>query len=84
MSGLPPYGPGDLIDVDFQGDRVTVTMADYFGRPLRLSRSEALALYLRGTALLAMPTSPRHRRCDPLSRSSPKAWDPRRSVTCRS
>lgn len=55
MSGLPPYGPGDLIDVEFQGDRVTVTMADYFGRPLRLSRSEALALYLRGTALLAMP-----------------------------
>jgi len=55
MSGLPPYGPGDLIDVDFDGDRVTVRMADYFDRPLQLSRSEALALYLRGTALLAMP-----------------------------
>jgi proteasome accessory factor C len=58
MSGLPPYGPGDLIDVEFEGDRVTVGMADYFGRPLRLSRNEALALYLRGTALLAMPDVP--------------------------
>ena len=58
VSGLPPYGPGDLIDVEIEGGRVTITMADYFDRPLRLSRSEALALYLRGTALLAMPDVP--------------------------
>jgi proteasome accessory factor C len=32
-----------------------VGMADYFARPLRLSRSEALALYLRGTALGGAP-----------------------------
>jgi proteasome accessory factor C len=55
VSGLPPYGPGDLIDVDIQDGRVWIGMADYFGRPLRLTRSEALALYLRGTALAGTP-----------------------------
>ena len=58
VSGLPPYGPGDLIDVDIQDGRVWITMADYFGRPLRLTRSEALALYLRGAQLAAMPDVP--------------------------
>jgi proteasome accessory factor C len=55
VSGLPPYGPGDLIDVDVQDGRIWIGMADYFSRPLRLTRSEALALYLRGTDLAAMP-----------------------------
>lgn len=55
VSGLPPYGPGDLIGVDIEEGRVWIDMADYFGRPLRLTRSEALALYLRGSALAAMP-----------------------------
>ena len=59
MSGLPPYGPGDLIDVDVdEDDRIWITMADHFARPLRLSRNEALALYLRGTELLATPGLP--------------------------
>lgn len=58
MSGLPPYSPGDLIDVEIQEGRVWIRMADYFARPLRLTRSEALALYLRGTALRAMPDVP--------------------------
>lgn len=58
VSGLPPYGPGDLIDVDVQDGRVWVRMADYFSRPLRLTRSEALALYLRGAGLAAMPDVP--------------------------
>ena len=54
MSGLPPYGPGDLIDVDVDEDeRIWITMADHFARPLRLSRSEALALLLRGIELSA-------------------------------
>ena len=55
MSGLPPYGPGDLIDVQVEGGRVWVGMADYFSRPIRLTRSEALALYLKGKALLGAP-----------------------------
>lgn len=54
MSGLPPYGPGDLIDVDMDEDGgIWITMADHFARPLRLTRAEALALYLRGTELLS-------------------------------
>lgn len=55
VSGLPPYGPGDLIDVDIQDGRIWIGMADYFERPLRLTRSEALAIYLRGTALAGAP-----------------------------
>jgi len=55
VSGLPPYGPGDLIGVDIQDGRVWIDMADYFSRPLCLTRGEALALYLRGTALAATP-----------------------------
>jgi len=55
VSGLPPYGPGDLIDVDIQDGCVWISMADYFARPLRLNRSEALSLYVRGTALETVP-----------------------------
>lgn len=58
VSGLPPYGPGDLIDVDIQDGRIWIGMADYFARPLRLMRTEALALYLRGTALSGTPGLP--------------------------
>ena len=55
VSGLPPYGPGDLIDVDIQDGRIWIAMADYFSRPLRLTRSEALAIYVRGIALAGVP-----------------------------
>jgi proteasome accessory factor C len=55
VSGLPPYGPGDLIDVDIQDGCIWISMADYFARPLRLTRSEALSLYLRGMALETVP-----------------------------
>lgn len=59
LSGLPPYSPGDLIDVAFEDDgTVTITMADHFSRPLRLTRHEALALYLQGTALAGTPGVP--------------------------
>jgi proteasome accessory factor C len=59
MSGLPPYGPGDLIDVDVDEEgRIWIAMADHFSRPLRLSRREALAVYVRGTELLATPGVP--------------------------
>jgi proteasome accessory factor C len=55
MSGLPPYGPGDLIEVQVEDGRVWISMADFFSRPLRLTRSEALALYLQGTRLRGAP-----------------------------
>ncbi len=61
MTGLPPYGPGDLVDVEIQEGRVWVRMADHFARPLRLTRAEALALYLRGRQLAAargLPEAP--------------------------
>jgi proteasome accessory factor C len=44
MCGLPGHGPGDLIDLSFEGDRVTVTYDAGMSRPLRLTGDEALAL----------------------------------------
>jgi proteasome accessory factor C len=41
--------------VAIEDERVWIDMADYFSRPLRLTRTEALALYLRGTALAVTP-----------------------------
>ena len=64
VSGLPPYGPGDLVDVDVQDGRIWISMADYFSRPLRLTRSEALALYLRGTVARRDPRRARGARAD--------------------
>ena len=59
LSGLPPYGPGDLIDVEVdEDDHVWIRMADHFSRPLRLSRQEALAITVRSAELLATPGLP--------------------------
>jgi proteasome accessory factor C len=55
MCGLPGYGPGDLIDVSVDEDRVSITMADYFAAPLRLTPAEGLALYATGVALAELP-----------------------------
>jgi proteasome accessory factor C len=52
MCGLPDYTPADLIEVYVEEDRVWIRMADYFARPLRLTRSEAIPLYLKAHALL--------------------------------
>ena len=37
MCGLPGYGPGDLVDLSFTGDTVTVTEDAGMRRPLRLT-----------------------------------------------
>jgi proteasome accessory factor C len=59
MAGLPPYGPGDLIDVEIDEDgAVWISMADHFSRPVRLTRQEALAVYIRATELAATPGLP--------------------------
>lgn len=59
MAGLPPYGPGDLIDVLVEDDGgIWISMADHFSRPLRLTRQEALAVNVRATELLATPGVP--------------------------
>lgn len=44
MCGLPGYGPGDLVDLSFAGDTVTVTEDAGMRRPLRLTTAEATAL----------------------------------------
>ncbi len=44
LCGLPGYGPGDLIDMAFDGDTVTVTYDAGIDRPLRLTTDEATAL----------------------------------------
>jgi proteasome accessory factor C len=44
MCGLPGHGPGDLIDVVWRRDRVTLVNADTIAAPLRLQPTEAVAL----------------------------------------
>jgi proteasome accessory factor C len=55
MCGLPGYGPGDLIDLSFEGDRVRVTFTAGMVRPLRLTTDEAVALVVALRALLESP-----------------------------
>ncbi len=55
MCGLPGYGPGDLIDVTWHGDRVTLSNAETIERPLRLTSDEALAMITALRALSGVP-----------------------------
>jgi proteasome accessory factor C len=55
MCGLPGYGPGDLIDVEWRGDRVTLSNAETIERPLRITPDEALALIAGLRALSGVP-----------------------------
>jgi proteasome accessory factor C len=55
MCGLPGHGPGDLMDVVYDGDRVSLSNADTIGRPLRLTADEALALVAALRALMGVP-----------------------------
>jgi len=58
MIGVPPYSPGDYLDVEDDPDgNVTIRLAEYFRRPLRLTPAEGLALLAAGRALLAVPGS---------------------------
>lgn len=54
VCGLPDYTPADLIEVFIDEDHVSIRMADYFARPLRLTRTEAIPLYMKGHALLEL------------------------------
>ena len=58
LTGLPGYGPGDLIDASVEDDEVYVDTADYFSRPLRLTPAEALALLASGMALTSAGQGP--------------------------
>jgi proteasome accessory factor C len=56
MCGLPPYTADRLIDVLVTDDgAVSVRLAEYFERPLRLTPAEGVALVAAGRALLAVP-----------------------------
>lgn len=54
--GLPPYSPDALIDVDIDDEgRVTIRLAHFFSRPLRLTPSQGLALLASSDGLLSVP-----------------------------
>jgi proteasome accessory factor C len=55
MCGLPGYGPGDLIDLSFSEESVTVTYDAGMRRPLRLTAAEATALLVALRALADTP-----------------------------
>jgi len=55
VCGLPGYGPGDLIDMAFDGDHVTITYDAGIDRPLRLTPDEALALVVALRMLAETP-----------------------------
>jgi len=58
MTGLPGYGPGDLIDVDVFENDVFVDAADYFARPLRLTAPQALGLLAAGMTFIGSDQAP--------------------------
>jgi proteasome accessory factor C len=55
VCGLPGYGPGDLIDMAIDGDRVTISHDAGIDRPLRLTKDEALALVVALRMLAETP-----------------------------
>lgn len=56
MVGLPPYSPDALVDVQIDDEgRVTIRLADFFSRPLRLTPGQGLALLASSDGLLSMP-----------------------------
>ena len=57
MVGVPPYSPGDYINVAYDGDTVDLWLAPYFTRALQLTAGEGLALLAGGKALLAVDGS---------------------------
>lgn len=56
LVGLPPYSPDALVDVEIDDEgRVSIRLADFFARPLRLTPSQALTLLASSDALLSIP-----------------------------
>lgn len=72
VCGLPGYGPGDLIDMAFDGDRVTITYDAGIDRPLRLTPDEALALVV---ALRMLAETPGMANRDAIERALAKIED---------
>jgi proteasome accessory factor C len=55
VTGLPGGSPGDLIDLSFEGDRVSLIDPQTLDRPLRLTGDEATALLVAARALADVP-----------------------------
>ncbi len=55
MCGLPGHGPGDLIDLSFEGETVSVIFDAGMERPLRLTADEALPLVVALRTLADTP-----------------------------
>jgi proteasome accessory factor C len=55
VTGLPGGSPGDLIDLSFEGDRVSLIDPQTLDRPLRLTADEATALLVAARALADVP-----------------------------
>ncbi len=55
MCGLPGHGPGDLIDMEFEGDTITLFEPAGVTQPLRLNVDEALALLVALRTLAETP-----------------------------
>lgn len=69
MVGIPPYTPDQMIELEIEGDRVSVILGDFFRRPLRLTPAQAVALVAAGQSLVSVPgTDPE----GPLSRGLAK------------
>lgn len=54
MVGVPPYTPDALIEVEVADGFVQINFADYFGKPLRLTPPQAVALLAAATGLLGL------------------------------
>jgi proteasome accessory factor C len=55
LCGLPGHGPGDLIDLEFEGDTITLFEPAGVTRPLKLTVDEALALLVALRTLSETP-----------------------------
>jgi proteasome accessory factor C len=55
VCGLPGHSPGDLIDLSFEGDTISVIFDAGISRPLRLTSEEALALMIGLRTLAEAP-----------------------------
>ena len=55
LCGLPGHYPGDLIEIDFEGDTITLSDPQGVDRPLRLNVDEALALVVALRTLAETP-----------------------------
>ncbi len=55
VCGLPGHGPGDLIDMEFEGDTITLFEPAGVTQPLRLNVDEALALVVALRTLAETP-----------------------------